>query len=95
MGGGNIRVRVPGFSRDHRRRLSAAGPTLGTVLVEIPPRCLGPSSEHHRLVGWQPCHCSSGRTGHRLHYCQDCRLLISSPVCMRKERTVRENGIGT
>lgn len=41
------------------------------TLTEQPPRCMGPSREHHRTVGFQPCHCSAGRTGHRTYWCTD------------------------
>ena len=87
-----------GSSRGPRPRHGLASgrrPTVGrmAILTEQPPRCLGPSREHHRTVGFQPCHCTDGRTGHRTYWCQDCRLEISVRVCRQKHRTALQNGL--
>lgn len=57
----------------------------GSVRVtERPPaRCpnghhLGP---HKVLVGWYPCLCSSGHTGHRTYYCRTCGAEVWRPPC--------------
>jgi len=78
-----------------RDRLGVGRPTVGrmAILIEQAPLCLGPSREHHLTVGWQPCHCTAGRTGHRTFWCLDCRLEISVPVCWQKHRTALQNGL--
>lgn len=74
--------------------VGAASYARGVATVtEQPPPCLGPCCEHHRTVGFQPCHCTAGRAGHRTYWCQNCRLEISVPVCWQKHRTALQNGL--
>jgi hypothetical protein len=35
------------------------------------------------LVGWLPCGCTIGHTGHRTYWCTHCGLVLEVPPCVR------------
>ena len=35
------------------------------------------------IVGWEPCLCTSGHTGHRSYWCQRCGTVLEVPHCVR------------
>lgn len=37
----------------------------------------------HMIVGWEPCHCTAGHTGHRTYWCEFCGALVEVPPCVR------------
>lgn len=37
----------------------------------------------HMIVGWEPCRCTAGHTGHRTYWCEFCGALVEVPPCVR------------
>jgi hypothetical protein len=52
------------------------------AVVEVAPEhCpnghpLGPGTV---VVGWHPCRCAEGHSGHRTYWCQECRTAVYVP----------------
>jgi len=42
------------------------------------------------VVGWAPCLCTSGHTGHRTYWCQRCGTVLEVPPCVRVEAGTSE-----
>ncbi len=35
------------------------------------------------IIGWEPCGCTAGHTGHRTYWCLRCGHVLEVPPCMR------------
>ena len=56
-------------------------------LVEHPPPCPRghPYRADHVIVGWEPCLCTPGHTGHRSYWCVDHDVVQLVPPCSRTD----------
>jgi len=65
------------------------------LLIEYSPPCpVGhPLIPGRTIVGWKPCLCISGRTGHRLYWCELHDVAMTLLVCLRRDRTTSQNGL--
>ena len=43
------------------------------------------SSGSRVKIGWEPCLCTTGHTGHRTIWCESCGHLLEIPPCVRVE----------
>lgn len=60
---------------------------LSVQLVESWPPCPRghPYRADHVVVGWEPCLCTSGHTGHRTYWCREDDVVQLVPACVRGE----------
>jgi hypothetical protein len=77
------------FRRAYRSNMSSIVRADGSIVEVAPERCpagheLAPG---RTLVGWSPCDCTAGVSGHRTYTCQalvdgrECGLVLSYPPC--------------
>lgn len=64
-------------------------------LVEKWPNCPGghPYRADHVVIGWEPCLCAAGRTGHRSYWCREDNMVQLVPEC-RRGRSDSARGMG-
>lgn len=56
-------------------------------LTEHPPLCPEghPYQPDRVIVGWEPCLCTPGHTGHRTYWCREDGVVLLVPACLRTE----------
>ena len=67
------------------------------VTEERPPHCPNghPFLAGQMIVGWEPCHCTAGHTGHRTYWCELCGAIVEVPECVRNRNRNRDRDART